>query len=91
MKPYYHDASRLIKQVEDFKSETPISFAKVDGSVESTLVKRNDVVKYPTLIMFRKHNGTKHQYEYEGPRQKSGGLFLSENNNFYIRIGLHLY
>ncbi len=76
MKPYYHEASRLMKELDDFKPETPVLFAKVDGAAENYLVKKNAISSYPTIIIIRKYQGEKHKYEYEGPRQKSGGIFL---------------
>lgn len=82
MKPFYHEAGRLLRDDETIKSDKKIVLAKVDATAESGLASRFQIQGYPTLKIFRKGVA----YEYEGPRREAKGILSS----FCNRCWLHL-
>lgn len=70
MKPFYHEAAKILRKDETIKSDRVIVLAKVDATVEGPLSDKHEVEGYPTLFVFR--NGAK--YEYEGPRGEGKGI-----------------
>lgn len=69
MKPFYHEAAKLLEDDESFKADQVVKLAKVDATVEQPLATRFDIEGYPTLKIIRK--GV--PYDYEGPRQDGAG------------------
>lgn len=70
MKPFYHEAAKILRNDESVKSDKPVVFAKVDATIEQDLASRFQIQGYPTLKIFRK--GV--PYEYDGPRKGGKGL-----------------
>ena len=64
MKPHYHEAARLLKEDDEFKTDKPIVLIKIDATQEESLASQFKVQGYPTIKILR--NGQ--EYEYEGPR-----------------------
>ena len=69
MKPFYHEAARLLIEDESFKADQAIELVKIDATVEQGLANRFELDGYPTLKIIRK--GV--PYDYEGPRQDGAG------------------
>ncbi len=49
MMPFYHDAAKLLKEDESFKTDKPVVFAKVDATIEKPLTARFNIKGFPTL------------------------------------------
>ena len=49
MKPFYHEAAKLLREDPLFKSEKPVVLAKVDATIEKNLTARFDIKGFPTL------------------------------------------
>lgn len=51
MKPFYHEAARLLKEDSNYKTDNKIVLAKVDATSNSakSLVDKFNLVGYPTL------------------------------------------
>jgi hypothetical protein len=70
MKPFYHEAAKLLREHERYKTDMPVVFAKVDATAEKALVSKFEITdNFPTIFIFRKYEGQLHRSEYEGPRQ----------------------
>lgn len=67
MMPFYHEAAKLLKENESFKTDKPVAFAKVDATLEKNLTARFDIKGFPTLHLIRKGL----VYDYEGPRSEA--------------------
>jgi hypothetical protein len=78
MKPSYHEAAKLLREDDKYKSDIPIVFGKVDATLEKDLASRYDIAGYPTLLIFRKYQGQTHKYEYEGPRDPAECKLLAK-------------
>ena len=66
LRPYYHEAARLLKEDPVFKPDKPVVLAKIDATNAQTLAARFNIQGYPTLKIVR--NGV--VYDYEGPRSE---------------------
>ena len=49
MKPFFHEAAKLLREDESFKTDKPVVLAKVDATVEKNLTARFDLKGFPTL------------------------------------------
>lgn len=70
MKPFYHEAAKILREDESVKSDKPVVFAKVDATIEQELASRFHLQGYPTLKIFRKGVA----YDYEGPRREAKNI-----------------
>lgn len=70
MKPFYHEAAKILREDETVRSDKPVVFSKVDATIEPDLASRFQIQGYPTLKIFRK--GT--PFEYDGPRQNGKAI-----------------
>lgn len=70
--PAYEAAAKRLK-----KNNPPVSLAKVDATVESSLAERYEVQGYPTIKVFKKGMAT--PIDFDGPRDEQGIVdFLRE-------------
>ncbi|RNA32570.1 disulfide-isomerase A4 isoform X1 [Brachionus plicatilis] len=80
MKPFYHEAAKLLKEDDSIKSDKKITLTKVDATVESGLAARFQIQGYPTLKIFRKGQS----FDYDGPRKDAKDIvdyLVSEASN----------
>ena len=49
MMPHLHQAAKLLKEDDMFKTDKPVVFAKVDATVEKPLTARFDIKAFPTI------------------------------------------
>ena len=66
MKPFYHEAAKLLKENSAYKTDNPIVLAKIDATAPSSSqwTSRFNIKGFPTLKIVRKGELT----FYEGPR-----------------------
>lgn len=69
MKPFYHEAARLLKEDPEFKPDKPVALAKIDATSAVSLAARFNLEGYPTLKIARNAEIS----EYEGPRKEGKG------------------
>lgn len=70
MKPFFHEAAKLLETDAKFKPETPITLAKVDATSVKSLGQRFNITGFPTLKIFR--SGVEHSYD--GPRSEGAEI-----------------
>jgi hypothetical protein len=75
MKPFYHEAAKLLKTEEKYSTKFPIILAKIDATAETKLKTKYEIKSYPTIFVFRKHSSEVAKYEYDGPRDSGEGSF----------------
>ena len=67
MKPFYHEAAKLLKEEGEFKPDKAVVLAKIDATTSQSLAARFNIQGYPTLKIAR--NGE--VSDYEGPRKEA--------------------
>ena len=70
LKPIYHEASRLLKEDPELKTDKPVVLAKVDATSATSIAARFNINSYPTLKIIRNAEAS----DYEGPRKEAKGF-----------------
>ena len=51
MKPHYHEAARLLKEDEEFKTDKPIVLVKIDATQEESLASQYKIISMKQSIL----------------------------------------
>jgi protein disulfide-isomerase-like protein len=70
MKPFYHEAAKLLRDDATIKTDKPVVLSKLDATVEKLTAAKFEIQGYPTLKIFRKGIA----YDYDGPRQDAKAI-----------------